>query len=235
MMQLSAVQARVVASLVEKDRTTPDSYPLTTNSLVAACNQKTSRDPVMALTAAEIDAALLELRQMGMVRTVRGQGERTFKHRHTLDEALDLDHRELACIAILALRGAQTPGELRTRSERYVTFADVAEVETTLRGLAGRHDPLVRNLGRGPGQSQDRWIELMSVGPGDATSTVPTVPVQTPGEPADSVGSSDAVAGPGELDLLRAEVQRLGRIVEEIREELGMTDTGEPGGDDRSS
>ena len=163
-MQLSAGEARVVAALVEKDRTTPDSYPLTTNSLMAACNQKTSRNPVMALTVAEVDAALLELRQRGMVRTVRGTGERTFKHRHILDEALDLDERELTGLAILVLRGPQTPGELRTRADRYVSFADVDAVEVTLRRLTKREEPLVRNTGRQPGQSQDRWIELISEG-----------------------------------------------------------------------
>ena len=226
-MKLNPVEARVVAALVEKDRTTPDSYPLTTNSLVAACNQKTSREPVMTLTAAEVDAALLELRQRQMVRTIRGTGERTFKHRHTLDEALGLDDRELACIAILALRGPQTPGELRTRSERYVSFEDPGEVESTLKGLADRDEPLVRNTGRGPGQSQDRWIELISEGPPGAATPAPgdVGPGHDPpvarAESAPSPGESGGPAS--DLDALRAEVEELRTLVEEIRTELGMT------------
>ena len=239
-MQLSAVEARVVAALVEKDRTTPDSYPLTTNSLIAACNQKTSRNPVMALTVAEVDAALLELRQRGMVRTVRGTGERTFKHRHILDEALDLDERELSGLAILMLRGPQTPGELRTRADRYVSFADFDAVEVTLRRLMEREEPLVRNTGRRPGQSQDRWIELVSEGSEPAASHDPVAPTMSAPGPSGPVFSPDVVVEPGpvlspdvvfeavgdrtdEIDALRADVEELRRLVDEIRTELGMT------------
>jgi uncharacterized protein YceH (UPF0502 family) len=236
MMKLTPVETRVVAALVEKDRTTPDSYPLTTNSLVAACNQKTSRDPVMTVTATEVDAALLELRQRKMVRTIRGTGERTFKHRHTLDEALGLDDRELACIAVLALRGPQTPGELRTRSERYVEFEDLADVEAALTRLADRDEPLVRNTGRGPGQSQDRWIQLLSEDPagttvgGDQTGTSTTgaghgLEVEGPAVGREQPRSSPVDSGglAAEVAALRVEVDALTALVEEIRAELGMS------------
>ena len=226
-MKLNAIEARVIAALVEKDRTTPDSYPLTTNSLVAACNQKTSREPVMALNPAEVDAALLELRQRHMARTVRGTGERTFKHLHTLDSALELDAGELALVAVLMLRGPQTPGELRTRTERYTSFDDVDSVEVVLHRLAGRDEPLVRNLGRGPGQSQDRWVELVSevgddrTGPavdaGDSAS-VPAAPAVVPDRRED------------DLEALRSEVEELRRLVEEIRSELGMAEPSGPDG-----
>lgn len=222
-MKLSAVEARAVAALVEKERTTPDSYPLTTNALVAACNQQTSRDPVMALTAGEVDAALLELRQRGMVRTGRTTGERTYKHRHTLDQALDLDDEELACVAVLMLRGPQSPGELRQRTDRYVGFGTVATVEDRLRALAGRDEPLVHNLGRRPGQSQDRWIEQVSEHVVDTESADAPAPdghssadELPPQEPA-RAGSAD------ELAALRADVTELRRLVEEIRAELGLT------------
>lgn len=157
-MQLTPTETRVLATLVEKDRTTPDSYPLSTNALTAACNQKTSRDPVMSVTSSEVDEAMLELRAREMARTVRGAGARAYKHRHTLDAALGLDDDELACLAVLMLRGPQTPGELRSRTERYVATESPASVERALRRLASRAEPLVVNLGRGPGQSQDRWM-----------------------------------------------------------------------------
>lgn len=228
MIPLSAIEARVVATLVEKDRTTPDSYPLTTNSLMAACNQKTSRDPIMALTVAEVDAALLELRQRAMVRTLRGTGERTFKHRHILDEAMTLDDEELACLSILMLRGTQSPGELRTRSDRYVGFADLSAVEGTLRRLAERDEPLVRNTGRQAGQSQDRWIELISEGSGDTADHPPGAPTIVAVAAVDSVVRPDIVvtddmARADDIDGLRADIDELKRLVGEIRSELGMT------------
>ena len=226
-MKLNAVEARVVAALVEKDRTTPDSYPLTTNALVAACNQKTSRDPVMALASTEVDAALLELRQRQMARTVRGTGERTYKHLHTLDSALGLDSGELAVVAVLMLRGPQTPGELRTRTERYRAFDDVSSVEAVLARLTDRDEPLVRNLGRGPGQSQDRWVELVSEVGDDQSG-----PIVAAGPPAAAriPETTRNDRRDDDIESLRSEVVELRRLVDEIRSALGLTDPVHPAG-----
>jgi len=161
-MPLSDIELRVVGALVEKERTTPEGYPLSNQALVTACNQRTSRDPVTDYHLQDVMEAVQRLRDRGLVATVQEVSDRVPKHRHRLVEALDVDGRELALLAVLMLRGSQTPGELRGRTERYLEgsgrgFADVAEVEATLAAMAARRTPLVRNLGRGAGQSQDRW------------------------------------------------------------------------------
>lgn len=158
---LSASELRVLFSLVEKSLTTPDQYPLSTNSLRAACNQKTSRDPVMDLDEPAVDAALLLLRERGLARSSKPQGSRAWKHHHVITEVIALDPHELALLTVLGLRGAQAPGELRQRTERMVDFADLQAVEGVLRLLSERDEPLVRCLGREPGQSQDRWIHCL--------------------------------------------------------------------------
>lgn len=160
-LDLSADEIRVLFSLVEKETTTPDQYPLSTNSLRLACNQKTSRDPVIDLSEREVDAALLALRERGLVRSLKPSGSRAWKHRHVIEEVLPLDRASLAVATVLALRGAQTPGELRQRTERLHEFDDTESVEEVLLGLASRVPPLTSNLGREPGQSQDRWKHLM--------------------------------------------------------------------------
>ncbi len=164
-MELSPVQVRVLGSLLEKAATTPDAYPLSTNALVNACNQKTSRDPVTSLAEREVTEAMMELRAEGLARTVHGG--RADKHKHVLDEALDLDDGELAVLAVMMLRGPQSPGELRTRTERAHPFPDLESVGDVLAGLEARQ--LVRDLGRGPGQSQNRWAHLL----GDGTEPEP--------------------------------------------------------------
>ncbi len=158
-MQLTAEEIRVLGALVEKEATTPDQYPLSTNALTNACNQKSSRDPVVSYDQRLVAETMLLLRPAGLARTVISG--RTEKHRHVLDEALGLERGELAVVAVLMLRGPQAPGELRTRTERAHGFDSVEEVEATLAALAARAEPLTRNLGRGPGQSQDRWTHLL--------------------------------------------------------------------------
>ncbi|MEE9414096.1 MAG: YceH family protein [Acidimicrobiales bacterium] len=214
-MELTPIEVRVLGVLVEKDRTTPDSYPLTTNSLVNACNQKTSRHPVMTVSSAEVDATMLLLRDAKLARTVRGVSERTYKHRHTFQEALSLDDEQIAVLAVLMLRGAQSPGELRTRTERYISFADLAAVERALGHLASRDEPLVRNVGRASGQSQDRWIHLLL----DDDAPIPE-PVPAP-EPSPGVAPA-LVVGTDEVAALRAEVVELTRLVERLYGELGI-------------
>ncbi len=162
-MPLSDVEVRVLGVLVEKERTTPETYPLSTGALHTGCNQRTNRDPVTDLHLREVTEALQRLRDRGLATTVQEVSDRVPKHRHLLARALDVDDRELALIAVLMLRGAQTPGELRTRTERYVGFDDVPSVTAVLERLAARSVALVRCLGRAPGQSQDRWVHTLGV------------------------------------------------------------------------
>ncbi len=166
-MELTAEQVRVLGCLVEKGATTPDHYPLSTNALVNACNQKSNREPVVDYSERTVIDAMLEIRQQGLART--NASGRADKHRHILGDALGLDEDQLAVLGVLLLRGPQSPGELRTRTERYPTsqgtgFESLDDVERVLVGLAGRAEPLVVDIGRGPGQSQDRWAHLLGEG-----------------------------------------------------------------------
>lgn len=154
---LSPIELRVLCSLIEKESTTPDQYPLSTNALKTACNQKTSRDPVTDYSEADVDAAVMSLRERSVARSVRPTGSRGWKHRHVIEEQLSITPAERAVIAVLGLRGPQTSGELRQRTERIHLFEQVEEVESVLSALAGRDEPMVENIGREPGQSQDRW------------------------------------------------------------------------------
>ena len=160
-MALKDIELRILGCLVEKERTTPDQYPLTSNSLVLACNQKTNRDPVANYAHVDIEHALQNLRDKGYVETVRAMNERAKKHKHKMRNSLDISEKALAVLAVLMLRGKQTPGELRTRTERYTHFMSVEDVEKTLGQLESYSPPLVKNFGRGPGQSQDRWGHLL--------------------------------------------------------------------------
>jgi len=163
--ELSAVEARVLGAMIEKSFLTPDVYPMTTNAMVTACNQKTNRDPVVSYTAVQIDSTLLELRQRELVRRVHTSGSRSTKHRQTLDEVLSLNSRQLALMSVLLLRGPQTIPELRMRTERHaVGFDDLDVVERTLAGMAGRSTPLVRELPRQSGQRENRWVHLIDDG-----------------------------------------------------------------------
>ena len=204
-MPLSDVEVRVLGVLVEKERTTPEAYPLSTGALHTGCNQRTNRDPVTDLHLREVTEALQRLRDRGLATTVQEVSDRVPKHRHLLARALDVDDRELALIAVLMLRGAQTPGELRTRTERYVAFADVPAVTAVLERLAARSVALVRCLGRAPGQSQDRWVHTLGV---DEERQRPRVrpasaePEREPVAPSDgSAATAEHVAASGGPDV----------------------------------
>ncbi len=164
-MSTSQIEVRILGCLVEKERTTPEAYPLSTNALLLACNQKSNRDPVTDFHLQEVEETLRLLASKGMVQSTMAAGERVVKHRHLLDQVLGIGRREMAVLAVLMLRGAQTPGELRSRTERYVHFASVTEVEDALQLLAAHQPPLARNTGRAPGQSQDRWIDTFNPDP----------------------------------------------------------------------
>lgn len=184
--QLSALQARVIGSLLEKQVTTPEQYPLSVNSVVAACNQKTNREPVMNLTEREVQETLDELVKRHYLRTVSGFGNRVTKYEQRFCNsefgALKLSPPEVALVATLLLRGPQTPGELRSRVGRMYEFADMTEVETTLEGLANREDgPFVARLPREPGKRESRYMHLFS---GETETLLTAVEaVSTPADP----------------------------------------------------
>lgn len=208
-MPLSDIEVRVLGVLVEKERTTPETYPLSTGALHTGCNQRTNRDPVTDLHLREVTEALQRLRDRGLATTVQEVSDRVPKHRHLLARALDVDDRELAVIAVLMLRGAQTPGELRTRTERYVDFDDVPSVAAVLEALAARSTALVRCLGRAPGQSQDRWVHTLGVDEERQRPRVRPISVDSERKGAASLDGSaateepvDASGGPNVAALL---------------------------------
>jgi uncharacterized protein YceH (UPF0502 family) len=205
---LTAEEARVVGCLVEKEATVPDSYPLTLNSLRLACNQSTSRDPIVSFGDGEIVRALDSLKTRGMVRFVHAShGSRTTKYRHVLDEALRLEPGEVAIVSLLLLRGAQTAGELRTRSERQHDFASLGEVEEVLSGLAARDEPLVVRLARQPGQRDERWAHLLSGEP--VVGTTAMAPIAAAPSVARAADRDELVARIEALEAKVADLQAL--------------------------
>jgi uncharacterized protein len=165
-----AVEIRVLGCLIEKQRTTPDAYPLSLNALRLACNQSTNRDPVVAYEEREIKAALDRMSHRGWTRFASGASSRALKYRHLLDEALGLSDEEISLLAVLMLRGAQTVGELKQRSDRLHRFDSIAEVTQTLDGLAQRE--LVLRQERRPGQKEERWQQLLGGDEADAPAPV---------------------------------------------------------------
>ncbi len=203
--ELSDVEARVVGALVEKERTVPDSYPLTVNSLKSACNQTSNRSPVVSYDEHTIESALGALRERELVRIVYSVHNRAAKYRHVVDEVLGLDGRSMALLCVLLLRGPQTVGELRGRTERLATFDDVGQVESVLDDLARHPDgPIVRQLPRLPGQKDSRWAHLLSGEP-----DIPLADRPTP-----------APRRADEIALLREEVAALREEVAELRSRL---------------
>jgi uncharacterized protein YceH (UPF0502 family) len=169
---LDVVEQRVLGALLEKQVTVPTTYPLTLNALRAACNQTSSRDPVMDLDERTVETTARALRDRGLLRIVWADtGRRTLKYHQGLAEVLGLADDERALVTVLLLRGAQTPGELKARTERLHAFADKADVEACLQRLAGRVEPLVRQLERRPGQQDNRWAHLL--GPVPETAPAP--------------------------------------------------------------
>jgi uncharacterized protein YceH (UPF0502 family) len=162
-------QLRVLGCLIEKQRTTPDQYPLSLNGLRLACNQSTSREPVMNLDESEVRAAVQRLGQLGFARLASGPGSRAAKYRQLFDEALSLDAGETAVLAVLMLRGAQTAAELKTRTER---LGDVGDAHAVLVALEARE--LVALLPRQPGQREERWTHLLGGGEAEAPQPEPS-------------------------------------------------------------
>ena len=174
-MQLTPVQVRILGCLIEKERTTPDNYPLTMNGLLAACNQTTNRYPVVSFTEATISNALLNLRSDNLLRIDYSRSGRADKYRHVLAGVLDVDDAEIALLAVLMLRGPQTSAELRTRCERLHTFGDQNEVDAVLARMGARPEPLVVRLAPRPGQKEARWAHLL--GGEVSTEDIPAAPL----------------------------------------------------------
>lgn len=170
---LSATEVRVLGALIEKGITTPEYYPLSLNALVNACNQKSSRDPVMELSEADVRSALFEMEQLGLVRVL--SDARVSKFEHLAYGKLSLGRPEIALLGLLLLRGPQTPAELRARAERMYTFDDTAAVTAALDRLAARAEPLVVQLARQPGARESRWSHLLS-GPVESAGQAPVPP-----------------------------------------------------------
>ena len=168
------MELRVLGCLVEKQRTTPDTYPLSLNALRLACNQVTNRDPVVEYDEETIRAALQRLGGRGWTRLASGPGSRAVKYRHLFDEALRLDDADLALLAVLMLRGPQTLGELKSRTERLHRFESIAAVEERLNALRERE--LVARLPRRPGQKEERFAQLLGAEAGEGVPEAPTAP-----------------------------------------------------------
>lgn len=196
---LSLLETRILGTLVEKQRTVPDTYPLSVNALLAGCNQKTSRNPVIETSEAEILVALDSLKDLGLVREV--SGSRVSRFEHLFEKVLGVPTQASALLTVLMLRGPQTAGELRLNCERLHRFADISSVDAFLEELAGRADgPLVVEQPRLPGSRENRWAHLLS------------------GQPAVEASSGRPVAaGSQELEELRARVTALEAEVAELR------------------
>lgn len=224
-MELSPVACRVLGSLAEKRLTTPNQYPLTVAALQTACNQKSARDPVMELSETDVQQGLRELRDEGLARTSPVRG-RVSKHEHTLDVQLDLTPPDQTVLGVLLLRGPQTVGEIRTRTERWVDFADLDAVQAVLERLANHQFlPLVAELPREPGRRESRWMHLLGDPDVEATTASsgasrtapePSVTAPTRAELADRVEQLEQ-----QLQQLRAELADLHERVAPIVEELG--------------
>ena len=211
---LTAEQARVVGCLIEKAQTTPDSYPLSSNALTNACNQSTNRNPVVDYSERQVDALMLELREMKLARTVTGSGHRVGKHKHIVDETLGLDGHELAVLAALVLRGPQTLNEIVTRTERYTDGArgDRAAVDAAIDRLAARPEPLTVRLARQPGEREPRIDQCWSVSSASAPApaAVDAVADLAPTPP-------DLEARVAALELALAEqTGRIDRLLDEL-------------------
>jgi uncharacterized protein YceH (UPF0502 family) len=203
--ELSGPEQRVLGCLIEKRWTTPDQYPLSLNGLRMACNQTTNRDPVTDYDEATVREAAQRLSLYGLARLASGHGSRAVKYRHLAEEALGLGREELAVLAILLLRGPQTPGELKARTERMAHFDSLAQIEQVLATLSERG--YATRLHRQPGQKEDRFMQLLG---GEAEAPPSPPPVVTAERPEPDGSLAERVAAlEAEVSALRAEVARL--------------------------
>jgi uncharacterized protein YceH (UPF0502 family) len=213
---LSVLEARVVGVLIEKQHTVPDSYPLTLNALIAGCNQKTSRDPILNATETDVKAAIVRLK--GMLLVVERSGERVARYVHNIERMLNVPQEAGALLAVLMLRGPQTAGELRGNCERLHRFADIPAVEALLNELAEHPDgALVTELPRQPGSRENRWMHLLSGEPAVQPALAADLAVESP-----SAGSSELSAVKASVARLEAEVRELRDQIAKLHAQLGI-------------
>jgi uncharacterized protein YceH (UPF0502 family) len=204
---LSSVEARVLGALIEKDITTPDYYPLSLNALVNACNQKNNRDPVMNLDEGAVREALDSLQQKRLAGPTSSADSRVTKYEHRFQEVFNFTRGETAVLCVLLLRGAQTPGELRGRTERLHRFEDLTDVQSTLQRLIQRDPPLVTVLSRQPGTKESRYMHLLA---GEVEGAAGVAELAAFGEPTEH----------DRLSLLEAEVVTLRNEIEDLKMQL---------------
>jgi uncharacterized protein YceH (UPF0502 family) len=213
---LTDTDVRVLGSLIEKEITTPDNYPLSLNALVNACNQSSNRDPVVHYDEATVKAAVDRLRRYSLVRSMQRSGERVMKYMHLLGDAKNLDRAQLAVLDVLMLRGPQTLGELRTSASRMYEFQSLGDVEATLDGLASRSpEPLVAKLARQPGHTVARSAHRLAGAP-RASASAGSAEADEPPIESDRVAELEraVVELRGEVAALRSELAELKRVFE---------------------
>ena len=203
---LEPIEVRVIGSLIEKELSTPDHYPLSLNALTSACNQSSNRDPVMSLDESAVSQAIDTLRRRGLVRSIQAIGSRVPKYQHLLAESADLTRAELAVLCVLALRGRQTQAEVRTRAARLMPGDDSTGLDAALEALMTREQPAVARLSRRPGQKEPRYAHLLA---GDVAEEMDdVVPVKT------ATASTDRIAA------LEERVQELLNEITDLRAQL---------------
>lgn len=207
---LSEIEARVLGCLIEKEITTPDYYPLSLNALMNACNQKSNREPAMALNEEDVRNAMNSLRKKGLAGNADNMESRVTKYEHTLSEVFNFDRRETAILCELLLRGPQTPGELRSRAGRMHPFDDLTEVQSALQRLMRRDPPLAKVLPKLPGTKEARYAHLLS---GDVE--VPELP-HLPASPVSSRASVDT----DRIDHLENELAALRKELTDLKQQF---------------
>ncbi|RVU45309.1 YceH family protein [Rubrivivax rivuli] len=218
MRTLSPLEARVLGVLVEKQATVPDTYPLSLNALVAGCNQKTARNPVIEATEAEVLVALEGLKSLSLV--FEGSGSRVVKFEHNAARVLQVPGAAVALLAVLMLRGPQTAAELRLNTERLHRFADISSVEGFLEELAAKPEPMAIKLNRAPGEREARWAQLLC---GEVAQPAGSVARSAADEMASAgVGAAEFSALRAEQTRLAAEVAELKALVQRLARELGV-------------
>jgi uncharacterized protein len=206
-LELSPIETRVLGALLEKERTTPEYYPLSLHALVVACNQTTNREPIVSYDDRTVEQGLDRLREKKLAMLIHTAGARVPKYRHTLLDSYNLDAREVALLCVLMLRGPQTPGELRSRSERMCGPVTLPEIEKCLEELTSGSDPLIRMIPARVGQKENRYVQLLSGEP-DLESWITT--------PAPLAPTSEKAR----LDALESELETLKSEFHSLREDL---------------
>ncbi len=212
--KLTEIEARIIGALIEKQLTTPEYYPLTLNALVAACNQKTNREPVVSYSEQTVQKSLDDLRERNLAYVFYGSTSRVPKYKHILDKVYELDAPEIAVLCVLMLRGAQTLGELRERTGRLYEFSGLGEVSETLDGLMRRDEPLVVKLERQPGQKEVRYAHLLS------GEVIVTHQPQEKSVSGSQAGNERLANLEGELENLRNEFNLFRQSFEEFKKQF---------------